>query len=71
MTTKFPLKMSERAPARQPTPLNIDTYSNIPIESPINTNEMPSRANEKRIHAIDTTSGTNESTLSGNEHQKV
>ena len=37
---KFPLKMSEREFVCQLTLLNIDTYSNILIESSINTNEM-------------------------------
>ena len=49
MTIKFPLKMSERAFVCQLTLLNIDTYSNILIESSINTNEMYSRANENLI----------------------
>ena len=55
MTTKFPLKMSVRAFVCQLTLLNIDTYSNILIESSINTNEMYSRINEKRIYVIDIT----------------
>ena len=71
MTIKFRLKMSERAFVCQLTLLNIDTYSNILIESSINTNEMFSRVNEKRIYVIDITSGINESILSGNEQQKV
>ena len=71
MTTKFPLKMSERAFVCQLTLLNIDTYSNILIESSINTNEMFSRVNEKRIYVIDITFGINESIFSGNEQQKV
>ena len=53
------------------TLLNIDTYSNILIESSINTNEMYSRVNEKRIYVIDIIFGVNESILSGNEQQKV
>ena len=71
MTTKFPLKMSERAFVCQLTLLIIDTYSNILIESPINTNEMYSSVNEKRIYVIDITFGINESIFSGNEQQKV
>ena len=71
MTIKFPLKMSERAFVCQLTLLNIDTYSNILIESSINTNEMFSRVNEKRIYIIDITFGINESIFSGNEQQKV
>ena len=71
MTIKFPLKMSERAFVCQLTLLNIDTYSNILIESSINTNEMFSRVNEKRIYVIDITFGTNEGIFSGNEQQKV
>ena len=71
MTIKFPLKMSERSFVCQLTLLNIDTYSNILIESSINTNEMFSRVNEKRIYVIDITFGTNESIFSGNEQQKV
>ena len=71
MTIKFPLKMSERAFVCQLTLLNIDTYSNILIESSINTNEMFSRVNEKRIYHIDITFGINESIFSGNEQQKV
>ena len=51
--------------------LNIDTYSNILIESSINTNEMYSRGNEKLIHVIDITFNINESIFSGNEQQKV
>ena len=65
MTTKFPLKMSERAFVCQLTLLN------ILIESSINTNEMYSRINEKRIYVIDITFSTNESIFSGNEQQKV
>ena len=53
MTIKFLLKMSERAFVCQLTLLNIDTYSNILIESSINTNEMFSRVNEKCIYVID------------------
>ena len=53
------------------TLLNIDTYSNILIESSSNTNEMFSRVNEKRIYVIDITFGINESIFSGNEQQKV
>ena len=71
MTIKFPLKMSERAFVCQLTLLNIDTYSNILIESSINTNKMYSRVNEKPIFAIDITFGINESIFSGNEQQKV
>ena len=67
----FPLKMSERTFVCQLTLLNIDTYSNILIESSINTNEMFSRVNEKRIYVIDITFGINESIFSGNEQQKV
>ena len=52
MTTKFPFKMSECAFVCQLTLLNIDTYSNILIESSINTNEMYSRINEKRIYVL-------------------
>ena len=48
-----------------------DTYSNILIESSINTNEMSSRVNEKRIYAFDITFGINETIFSGNEQQKV
>ena len=59
--------MSERAFVCQLTLLNIDTYSNILIESLINTNEMFSRVNEKRIYVIDKTFGI----FSGNEQQKV
>ena len=68
MTIKFPLKMSERAFVCQLTLLNIDTYSNILIESSINTNEMYSGVNEK---LIDLTFGINESIFSGKEQQKV
>ena len=71
MTIKFPLEMSERAFVCQLTLLNIDTYSNILIESSINTNEMFSRVNEKRIYVIDITFGINESIFYGNEQQKV
>ena len=71
MTSRVLLKMSERAFIWQLTLLNIDTYSNILIESSINTNEMYSRVNEKRIHVIDITFGINESIFSGNEQQKV
>ena len=53
--------MSERAFVCQLTLLNIDTYSNILIESSINTNEMYSRVNEKLIFVIDITFGINES----------
>ena len=63
--------MSERAFVCQLTLLIIDTYSNILIESPINTNEMYSSVNEKRIYVIDITFGINESIFSGNEQQKV
>ena len=71
MSIKFPLIMSERAFVCQLTLLNIDTYSNILIESWINTNEMFSRVNEKRIYVIDITFGVIESIFSGNEQQKV
>ena len=71
MAIKFLLKMSERACGCQLTLLNIDTYSNILIKSSINTNEMFSRVNEKRIYVIDITFGINESIFSGNEQQKV
>ena len=47
--------MSERAFVCQLTLLNIDTYSNILIESSINTYEMYSRVDEKLIYAIDIT----------------
>ena len=63
--------MSELAFVCQLTLLNIDTYSNILIESSINTNEMFSRVNEKRIYVNDITFGINESIFSGNEQQKV
>ena len=63
MTIKFPLKMSERAFVCQLTLLNIDTYSNILIESSININKMYSRVNEKLIYVIDITFGINESIL--------
>ena len=69
MTTKFPLKMSEHTFVCQLTLLNIDTYSNILIESLINTNEIYSRVNEKGIYEI--AFGINESICSGNEQQKV
>ena len=69
MNIKFLLKMSERAFVCQLTLLNIDTYSNILIESSINTNEVYSRV--KLIYVIDITFGINESTFSGNEQQKV
>ena len=55
ITIKFPLKMSERVFVCQLTLLNIDKYSNILIKSSINTNEMFSRVNEKRIFVIDIT----------------
>ena len=72
MTTRVLLKISERAFIWQLTLLNIDTYSNILIESSINTNEMYSRVDEKHIYVIDITFGIlNESILSGNEQQKV
>ena len=71
MTIKFPLKMSERAFVCQLTLLNIDTYSNILIESSTNTNEVYSRVNEKLIYVIDVTFGINESIFSGNEQQMV
>ena len=63
--------MSERAFVCQLTLLNIDTYSNILIESSINTNEMYCRVNEKLIYVIDITFGINESIFSGNEQQNV
>ena len=63
--------MSERAFVCELMLLNIDTYSNILIESSINTNEMYSRVNEKLIYVIDITFGINESIFSGNEQQKV
>ena len=63
--------MCERAFVCQLTFLNIDTYSNILIESSINTNEMYSRVNEKRIFVIDIAFGINESIFSGNEQKKV
>ena len=71
MTIKFPLEMSERAFVCQITLLNIDTYTNILNESSINTNEMFSRVNEKRIYVIDITFCINESIFSGNEQRKV
>ena len=70
MTMNFPLKMSERAFVCQLTLLNIDTYSNILIESSINTNEMYSRV-EKCLYIIDITFGINENIYSGNEQQKL
>ena len=51
--------MSEHAFVCQLTLLNIDTYSNILIESSINTNEMYSRVNEKLIYVIVITFGIN------------
>ena len=71
MIIKFPLKMSEHSFVCQLTLLNIDTYSNILIESSINCNVLFSRVNEKRIYVIDITFGTNEGIFSGNEQQKV
>ena len=71
MITKFPLKMSERAFVCQLTLLNIDKYSNILIESSINTNEMYCRVNVKRLCVIDITFGIDESIFSGNEQKKV
>ena len=71
MTIKFPLKMSECTFVCQLMLLNIDTYSNILIESSINTNEMYSRVNENLIYVIDITFSINASILSGNEQQKV
>ena len=71
MTIKFPLKMSEHAFVCQLTLLNIDTYSNIPIISLINTNEMYSRVNEKLIYIIDMTFGIYKSIFSGNKQQKL
>ena len=66
-------KMSKRAFVCQfkLTLLTIDTYSNILIESSINTNEMYSRVNKKLIYVIYITFGINESIFSGNEQQKV
>ena len=64
MTIKFPLKMSKHAFVCQLTLLNIDTYSNILIESSININDMYSRVNEKRIYVIDRTFRINESIFS-------
>ena len=63
--------MSKHAFVCQLTLLNIDTYSNILIESSTNTNEMYSRVNEKRIYVIDITFGINESIFSSNGQQKV
>ena len=63
--------MSEHTFVCQLTLLNVNTYSNILIESSINTNEMYSRVNEKRIYVIDTAFGINESIFSDNEQQKV
>ena len=63
--------MSERAFVCQLTLLNIDTYSNILIESSINTNEMYSRVNEKLIYFIDITFGINKSIFFGNKQQKL
>ena len=63
--------MSKHAFVCQLTLLNIDTYSNILIESSINTNDIYSRVNEKRIYVIDITFGINESIFSSNEQQKV
>ena len=71
ITIKFPLKMSERVFVCQLTLLNIDKYSKILIKSSINTNEMFSRVNEKRIFVIDITFVINESIFSDNEQQKV
>ena len=68
---KVPTQMSERAFVCPLTLLNIDTYSNILIESSINPNEMYSRVNEKLIYVIDITFGINESIFSGNEQQNV
>ena len=56
--------MSERAFVCQLTLLNIDTYSNILIESSINTNE-------KLIYVINITFGISEGIFSGNEQQMV
>ena len=63
--------MFERAFVCQLTLLNIDTYSNILIESSINTYKMYSSVDEKLIYVIDITFGMNESIFSGNEQQKV
>ena len=63
--------MSERVFVCQLTLLNIDKYSKILIKSSINTNEMFSRVNEKRIFVIDITFVINESIFSDNEQQKV
>ena len=65
---KFPLKMSEHSFVCQLTLLNIDTYSNILIESSINCNVLFSRVNE---NVVDIIFGTNEGIFSGNEQQKV
>ena len=62
--------MSERAFVCQLTLLNVDIYSNILIESSINTNEMYSRV-EKCLYIIDITFGINENIYSGNEQQKL
>ena len=71
MIIKFPLEMSEHSFVCQLILLNINTYSNILIESSINCNVLFSRVNEKRIYVIDITFGTNEGIISGNEQQKV
>ena len=63
--------MSERAFVCQLTLLNIDTFSNILVESSINANEMYSRVNEKLIYDIDITFGINESIFSGTEQQNL
>ena len=63
--------MSERVFVCQLTLLNIDKYSKILIKSSINTNEMFSRVNEKRIFVIDITFVINESIFSDNGQQKV
>lgn len=55
----------------QLTLLNINTYSDILIESSINTNEIYSRVSEKLIYVIYITFDINESIFSGNEQQKV
>ena len=63
--------MFERAFVCQLTLLNIDIYSNILIESSINTNEMYSRVNEKHLYINDITFGINENIYSGNEQPKL
>jgi len=67
MTTGFLLKMSERAFVCRLALLSVDAYSDVLVEGSINTNEMFSRVDEKRIYVIDITFGINESIFSGNE----